>query len=142
MSKTFALRRHEIINQCPTVRAMKDRWPALFDPSQDSVHSSVERTREVVLKCLIEYLGEQGGHLIKEFNKFCYNILGPLEPRILAQPQLLHATRPTKPHREQAAHNKLIYLGQILTPKRGPGWAGAPVKLLLAPVTAPAPISQ
>ncbi|KAK0145985.1 hypothetical protein N1851_015081 [Merluccius polli] len=35
---------------------------------QDSVHSSVERTREVVLKCLIEYLGEQGGHLIKEFN--------------------------------------------------------------------------
>lgn len=36
MSKTFALRRHEIINRCPTVRAMKDRWPALFDPSQVS----------------------------------------------------------------------------------------------------------
>ncbi|XP_059372719.1 uncharacterized protein LOC132110142 isoform X2 [Carassius carassius] len=119
MSKTFALRGHEIINLCPTVRAMKDRWPALFDPSQinaefqrtttvllepkfmsvldrhtpkllmlfrakggalgrrleiimellqDSVHSSIERTREVVLRCLIEYLGEQVGHLIKEFN--------------------------------------------------------------------------
>ncbi|XP_071348849.1 uncharacterized protein [Trachinotus anak] len=119
MNKTFALRRHEIINQCPTVRAMKDRWPALFDPSQinaefqrtttvhlepkfmssldrhtpklltlfrakggalgrrleiimepleDLVQSPVERTREVVLQCLIEYLGEQWGHLIKEFN--------------------------------------------------------------------------
>ncbi|KAJ7996463.1 hypothetical protein DPEC_G00237330 [Dallia pectoralis] len=119
MSKTFALRRHEIINLCPTVQTMKDRWPALFDAFQinaefqrtttkhlepkfmsaldrhtpklltlfrakggalgrrlgmiielleDSAHSSVERTREVVLRSLIEYLGEQAGHLIKEFN--------------------------------------------------------------------------
>ncbi|XP_060775180.1 uncharacterized protein LOC132884997 isoform X2 [Neoarius graeffei] len=34
MSTTFALRRHEIINQCPSVRDIKERWPALFDPSQ------------------------------------------------------------------------------------------------------------
>ncbi|XP_034542211.1 sterile alpha motif domain-containing protein 3-like [Notolabrus celidotus] len=119
MSKTFALRRHEVINQCPSVRAMKDRWPALFDCSQISAEfqrittvpleprfmssldlhtpkllklfhakggalgqrlknimeplevsmcSSVERTREVVLRCLVEYLGEHGDDLIKEFN--------------------------------------------------------------------------
>lgn len=37
MYKTFALRRHEVINQCPSVRAMKDRWPALFNCSQVSL---------------------------------------------------------------------------------------------------------
>ncbi|XP_023655926.1 uncharacterized protein [Paramormyrops kingsleyae] len=119
MSQTFALRRHEIINLCPSVRTMKDRWPALFDSSQinaefqriamvhlepkflsaldmhtsmlltlfrarggalgerlknimellkDSASPSVERTRKVVLRCLTEYLGEHGEHLIKEFN--------------------------------------------------------------------------
>lgn len=31
------------------------------------MHSSVERTREIVIRCLIEYLGEHEGHL-KEFN--------------------------------------------------------------------------
>lgn len=36
MSKTFALRRHEIINQCPSPQTMKDRWPALFNCSQVS----------------------------------------------------------------------------------------------------------
>ncbi|KAG7241908.1 hypothetical protein INR49_024655 [Caranx melampygus] len=42
--------------------------PIYKEKDADSVHSSVERTGEVVLRCLIEYLGEQGGHLIKEFN--------------------------------------------------------------------------
>lgn len=36
MNKTFALRRQKIINQCPSVQAMKDHWPTLFDPSQVS----------------------------------------------------------------------------------------------------------
>ncbi|XP_051785524.1 uncharacterized protein LOC127528764 isoform X2 [Erpetoichthys calabaricus] len=31
MSKTFALRRHEVVELCPTVAEFKDRWPALFD---------------------------------------------------------------------------------------------------------------
>ncbi|XP_036946293.1 uncharacterized protein LOC119014943 isoform X1 [Acanthopagrus latus] len=48
--------------------ALRRRLEIIMEPLEDSVHSSVERTREVVLKCLIEYLGEQGGHLIKEFN--------------------------------------------------------------------------
>ena len=36
MNKTFSLRRHEVINLCPSVQVMKDRWPALFDPPQVS----------------------------------------------------------------------------------------------------------
>lgn len=36
MSKTFPLRRHEIINLCPSVETLKDRWPALFLCSQVS----------------------------------------------------------------------------------------------------------
>ncbi|XP_048012629.1 uncharacterized protein LOC125245863 isoform X1 [Megalobrama amblycephala] len=48
--------------------ALGRRLENIMEPLQDSVHSSIERTREVVLRCLIEYLGEQGGHLIKEFN--------------------------------------------------------------------------
>ncbi|KAL6479319.1 hypothetical protein MHYP_G00127520 [Metynnis hypsauchen] len=35
MSKTFAHRRHEIVNG-PSVQDFRDRWPALFDPSQIS----------------------------------------------------------------------------------------------------------
>ncbi|KAL0191994.1 hypothetical protein M9458_010290, partial [Cirrhinus mrigala] len=31
MSKTFAFRRHEVVELCPTVAEFKDRWPALFD---------------------------------------------------------------------------------------------------------------
>ncbi|XP_030599293.1 uncharacterized protein LOC115789875 isoform X2 [Archocentrus centrarchus] len=119
MSKTFALRRHEVINQCPSVQTMKDRWPALFncsqisaefqrittvqlepkfmsgldlhtpkllklfhakggalgqrlkiimEPLENSTCPTVETAREVVLRCLIEYLGEHGEHLIKEFS--------------------------------------------------------------------------
>lgn len=34
MSKTFALRRHEVVELCPSVAAFKDRWPALFDNLQ------------------------------------------------------------------------------------------------------------
>ncbi|KAL7855955.1 hypothetical protein AOLI_G00195590 [Acnodon oligacanthus] len=33
MSKTFA-QRLKIVNRCPSVQGFKDRWPALFDPSQ------------------------------------------------------------------------------------------------------------
>ncbi|KAL6487556.1 hypothetical protein MHYP_G00041820 [Metynnis hypsauchen] len=118
MRKTFAHRRHEIVNRCPSVQDFRDRWPALFDPSQISaefqrittVHlepkfmstldlytpklltlfrtrggalgvrlkkqmeqlkesqCSIENTRGVVIRCLMEYLGEHGGGLIKEFN--------------------------------------------------------------------------
>ncbi|GAA6080174.1 uncharacterized protein LOC113107518 [Tachysurus ichikawai] len=46
MSKTFSLRRHEIINLCPTVQAMKDRWPALFDPFQ--INAEFQRTTTVL----------------------------------------------------------------------------------------------
>ncbi|XP_042578887.1 uncharacterized protein LOC122137191 [Cyprinus carpio] len=48
--------------------ALGKRLEIIMELLQDSVPSSTERTREVVLRCLIEYLGEQGGHLIKEFN--------------------------------------------------------------------------
>ncbi|XP_056619587.1 uncharacterized protein LOC130433854 [Triplophysa dalaica] len=34
MSRTFALRRHEVIELCPSVAEIKDRWPALFDVLQ------------------------------------------------------------------------------------------------------------
>lgn len=38
MCKTFAHRRHDIISQQLSVSDIKDRWPALFDVSQVSVH--------------------------------------------------------------------------------------------------------
>ncbi|XP_016341109.1 sterile alpha motif domain-containing protein 3-like [Sinocyclocheilus anshuiensis] len=119
MNKTFAHRRHEIINQCPSVQNTKERWPALFQPSQViaefqrittvqleaklmsslDLHTpklltlfrgkggalgerlktemellkdeqcSVDMTREVVIHCIIEFLGEHAGDLIKEFKR-------------------------------------------------------------------------
>lgn len=36
MSKTFALRRSEIINLSPSIEDIKARWPALFEPSHVS----------------------------------------------------------------------------------------------------------
>ncbi|KAK6303554.1 hypothetical protein J4Q44_G00260080 [Coregonus suidteri] len=33
MNTTFAHRRQEVINQCPSVEDLKDRWPALFEAS-------------------------------------------------------------------------------------------------------------
>ncbi|KAG9273521.1 hypothetical protein AMEX_G12673 [Astyanax mexicanus] len=40
MAKTFAHRRHEIINQTPSIEDIKARWPALFKAShlQDEFH--------------------------------------------------------------------------------------------------------
>ncbi|KAJ8359028.1 hypothetical protein SKAU_G00155530 [Synaphobranchus kaupii] len=48
--------------------ALGERLKFLMELLQDSVSSSIERTREVVIRCLMEYLGEDGGDLIKEFN--------------------------------------------------------------------------
>lgn len=45
MNKTFAHRRHEIINQCPSVQNIKERWPALFQLSQVSYQSCLETKR-------------------------------------------------------------------------------------------------
>ncbi|KAI7814028.1 hypothetical protein IRJ41_006620 [Triplophysa rosa] len=111
MNKTFAHRRHEIINRCPSVQDIKERWPALFQPSQVTAefqrittvqlepklmssldphtpklltlfcakggalgqrlktemellkdgHCSVDMTREVVIRFMIEFLGEHAG---------------------------------------------------------------------------------
>ncbi|RXN21704.1 hypothetical protein ROHU_023953 [Labeo rohita] len=119
MSKTFALRRHEVVELCPTVAEFKDRWPALFDilqineefrrittlhlePTfikmldyytpklftifsckggalgqilkkkmgaiQQTSHQNIEETRDVVLRCLVNYLGEKEEDLIQEYN--------------------------------------------------------------------------
>ncbi len=48
MNKTFARRRHEIINQCPSVQDIKERWPALFQPSQVSYQSCLETKRNIM----------------------------------------------------------------------------------------------
>ncbi|RXN05379.1 gamma-aminobutyric acid type B receptor subunit 2 [Labeo rohita] len=120
MSKTFALRRHEVVELCPTVAEFKDRWPALFDilqineefrrittlhlePTfikmldyytpklftifsckggalgqilkkkmgaiQQTSHQNIEETRDVVLRCLVNYLGEKEEDLIQELIK-------------------------------------------------------------------------
>ncbi|XP_056594794.1 uncharacterized protein LOC130426631 [Triplophysa dalaica] len=119
MSRTFALRRHEVIELCPSVAEIKDRWPALFDVLQineefrrittlhlesifmkmldlytpkllaiftsrggalgwnlkqkmDALLMNPERnidmTRDIVLRCLICYLGEKEDNLIQEYN--------------------------------------------------------------------------
>ncbi|XP_058631517.1 sterile alpha motif domain-containing protein 3-like [Onychostoma macrolepis] len=132
MNKTFAHRRHEIINQCPSVQDIKERWPALFQPSQVTAefqrittvqlepkfmssldlhtpklltlfrakggvlgqrlktemellkdeHCSVDMKREVVIRCMTEFLGEHAGDLIKEFND--NEELTGIEPLVMA----------------------------------------------------------
>ncbi|KAL6463635.1 hypothetical protein MHYP_G00280260 [Metynnis hypsauchen] len=47
MSKTFAHRRHEIVNRC--IQDFKDRWPALFDPSQDTEGLEVDQLLTAVV---------------------------------------------------------------------------------------------
>ncbi|XP_076611803.1 uncharacterized protein LOC143335962 [Chaetodon auriga] len=42
--------------------ALGRRLENRMEPLQESVYSSVERTREVVLQCLVEYLGEHVEH--------------------------------------------------------------------------------
>ncbi|KAG9280697.1 hypothetical protein AMEX_G3437 [Astyanax mexicanus] len=116
MAKTFAHRRHEIINQTPSIEDVKTRWPALFKAShlQDEFHRIttvhleskfmskldeytpkllalfhskggalglrlkailhknminmiINMTREVVIRCLMVYLGESTYQLLKEY---------------------------------------------------------------------------
>ncbi|KAL7877233.1 hypothetical protein SRHO_G00038760 [Serrasalmus rhombeus] len=116
MAKTFAHRRHEIINQTPSIEDIKARWPALFKAShlQDEFHRittvhleskfmskldeytpkllvlfhskggalgwrlqvillkaprhpCINMTREVVIRCLMVYLGESTDQLLKEY---------------------------------------------------------------------------
>ncbi|XP_039509454.1 uncharacterized protein LOC120464175 [Pimephales promelas] len=115
MSRTFSLRRQDIVGQAPSVADLLERWPALFEPSQiceeflringislestfmsqldrqtpkllslfnakggavgqriksqmmtliQDPSASVEKRREVVLRCLIEYMGERQEDLI------------------------------------------------------------------------------
>lgn len=42
---------------------------------KNSLSTNVEATREVVLQCLMEYLGERREHLIKEFNVGKLNVI-------------------------------------------------------------------
>ncbi|KAL7838265.1 hypothetical protein AOLI_G00266690 [Acnodon oligacanthus] len=116
MAKTFAHRKHEIINQTPSIEDIKARWPALFKAShlQDEFHRNttvhleskfmskldeytpkllvlfhskggalglrlqailhkaashpcMNMTREVVIQCLMVYLGESTDQLLKEY---------------------------------------------------------------------------
>lgn len=39
MSRTFALRRHEVFELCPSVAEIKDRWPGLFEVLQVKLFS-------------------------------------------------------------------------------------------------------
>ncbi|KAL1259010.1 hypothetical protein QQF64_009587 [Cirrhinus molitorella] len=119
MSKTFSLRRHEVVELCPSVAEFRDRWPALFDILQineefrrittlhleptfmkvldfyapklitifsckgaalgqllkkkmgaihQALHQNIDETRDVVLRCLVNYLGEKEEDLIQEYN--------------------------------------------------------------------------
>ncbi|XP_029106664.1 uncharacterized protein LOC114912178 isoform X2 [Scleropages formosus] len=120
MAKTFALRRHEVVNLSPRVVDFKDRWPALFNPQQINeefrrittldlepkfmqmldqytpnllsifcakggalgqtlqdkmvaIHQNpggvtIDQTREVVIRCLVHYLGEKDDDLIQEYH--------------------------------------------------------------------------
>ncbi|XP_030599297.1 uncharacterized protein LOC115789875 isoform X5 [Archocentrus centrarchus] len=48
--------------------ALGQRLKIIMEPLENSTCPTVETAREVVLRCLIEYLGEHGEHLIKEFS--------------------------------------------------------------------------
>lgn len=50
MARTFAYRRQEVVNQEPSIKDFKDRWPALFQ--QKEVHCSCNNGTEVMKVCL------------------------------------------------------------------------------------------
>ncbi|XP_036965761.1 uncharacterized protein LOC119025861 isoform X1 [Acanthopagrus latus] len=115
MEKSFALRRKEVVNDCPTVQDLMERWPGLFSQTQikeefkriTTVHleqtflskldrhttklveifrkkggiagtkirpmldslseQHIEGRRDIIIRCLVEFLGESVEELIKEY---------------------------------------------------------------------------
>ncbi|CAL8406627.1 unnamed protein product [Arctogadus glacialis] len=80
------VRRQDVVSLQLSITEIKERWPALFDAPQVNAefhriatrHRAeinivlqsgipIEKTREVVIRCLIDHLGEDVGALIKEF---------------------------------------------------------------------------
>ncbi|KTF77430.1 hypothetical protein cypCar_00037010 [Cyprinus carpio] len=64
MAKTFSLHREEIVKELPAISDCMKRWPALFTEAQDN---TVERRREIAIRCLIVYLGEKEEDLFKQY---------------------------------------------------------------------------
>ncbi|XP_026046693.1 uncharacterized protein LOC113035371 isoform X2 [Astatotilapia calliptera] len=48
MANTFAYRRHEVVNQEPSIQELKDRWPALF--TQKEINTEFQRLMAVPLE--------------------------------------------------------------------------------------------
>ncbi|KAL7834199.1 hypothetical protein SRHO_G00284460 [Serrasalmus rhombeus] len=61
MSRTFSYRRDEIVKESPAVEDLLHRWPALFEVTQDETAE-----RDVVIRCLVLPLSENGEDLIKD----------------------------------------------------------------------------
>lgn len=64
MERTFAYRRHEVIEDKPFIADFKRRWPALFSEREND---ATETRRACVLKALIVYLNEDPETLIREY---------------------------------------------------------------------------
>ncbi|KAI7789835.1 hypothetical protein IRJ41_007412 [Triplophysa rosa] len=106
MEKSFAMRRTEVVKDCPTIKDLLERWPSLFcenqvnpvlvhaatkcgrystklleifrrkggtagtkiKPMLDSLNEhNVNGRRDIIIRCLVEYLGESGEELIKDY---------------------------------------------------------------------------
>ncbi|XP_041804801.1 uncharacterized protein LOC121614792 [Chelmon rostratus] len=115
MEKSFAVRRIEVVNHCPTVQDLMERWPSLFSETQikeefkriTTIHlertflskldrhttklveifrkkggiagmkirpmlnslseQHVEGRRDIIIRCLVEFLGESAEELIKDY---------------------------------------------------------------------------
>ncbi|KAL4008579.1 hypothetical protein ACER0C_002431 [Sarotherodon galilaeus] len=114
MEKSFAMRRKEVVKDCPAIQDLLERWPSLFcenqikeefkrittihlertflsrldgyttklleifrrkggtagtkiKPMLDSLNKHhVDGRRDIIIRCLVEYLGESGEELIKD----------------------------------------------------------------------------
>ncbi|XP_072564525.1 uncharacterized protein [Paramormyrops kingsleyae] len=87
MDRTFALRRHEVVEDSPFIAEFKNRWPALFTEREllknfkkkggaaaqkitdilSVLDQSIEKKRECILKALVVYLNEDPSNLVKEY---------------------------------------------------------------------------
>ncbi|XP_051272765.1 uncharacterized protein LOC127372883 [Dicentrarchus labrax] len=115
MEKSFAMRRTEVVQDCPAIQDLLERWPSLFcenqikeefkrittmhlertflsrldryttklleifrrkggtagtkiKPMLDSLNEHhVDGRRDIIIRCLVEYLGESGEELIKDY---------------------------------------------------------------------------
>ncbi|KAJ8369572.1 hypothetical protein SKAU_G00096000 [Synaphobranchus kaupii] len=110
MAHTFAYRRQEVVNQEPSIKDFKDRWPALFQQKEDCRGDDAQRDLEQLTMAVFVIRKEGEGlqwppedigiviegvevlHELTSVASACALLLGLIYTLILAYPKPLHFT--------------------------------------------------